>query len=77
MYEPIIKGINSIGRATITVHPNRSRIVIANVIKLKSQTNRLRKDLGMVAFSKMRIVETKLSDHRVKIDFILELTHNI
>lgn len=77
MYEPIIKSINDTGQATITVHPDRARIVIANVIKLKSRTNRLRKDLGLVAFCKMRIVETKLNEHRVKIDFILQMTHII
>ena len=76
-YEEIIKNINSEGKAVITVHPDRARIVIANVIKLKSQTNRLRKDLGMVAFSKMKIVQVKLNPNRVRIEFILEMVHQL
>lgn len=77
MYEPIISQINKSGCAVITVHKDRVRITIANVIKLKSRNNRIRKDLGMISYAKMEIVKTKLNENRVKIEFILKMPHSL
>lgn len=75
IYDPAVTTLFATGKAEIVTHRDRTQIVIACMIKVKSQRNRMRKQIGGLRTSKMKITIHQLSDHKDKV--IFELIYSV
>lgn len=76
-YAPVWNTIKATGKASVTVSKDHARTMIAGVIEIKSDENLLRKRVGLLGWSKLRIERTSISATHVRVDFSLVYSTNL
>lgn len=76
-YSSVWNEIKLNGKASVTVSKDFARTMIAGVIETKSDENTVRRKVGLIGWSKLKITRTVLSDTRIRVDFTLVYSTNL
>lgn len=70
-YDPIINNLIEKNSVEVVTHKDRVDVLIAMVKKVKSERNRMRKNLGIVSIPKMTYCVVDLGRGKFKVTFTL------
>jgi hypothetical protein len=76
-YSAVWNEIKNSGKASVTVSKDHARTMTAGVIETKSDENTVRRKVGLVGWSKLKITRIPLSATHMRVDFELVYSTNL